>query len=765
MADLLLLLRDIRTFQFNKVVGLDILLSALANDQSQVAQKITRLLMPSYFPLKVNIKEACSRCVTLVKRSPVAGARFCEFAVSEGAPLESLVELVTVFIRLVLSHDKLDEDQIEGLLAAVSYLCKDIAREQCYKNALKELFANDKVKSLFAAASTGRARSSVFEIVSTVSPDNVVGLLEQCMGLISKCKGLSEDEERQAEVRSAHKLLLSSCAFDDMLEALTMLLQKAVYRCHVKFGTEIPKHNVSSVKRKKPKSAVKISGKWKYASGKKASSFEEDYLIAVGIAWQVKDLLTSEDSRKAMLGSQHLELLFLALKVISEVSILHCMYCDYMDVYPVLAYTALALELTLQNIGISRPSGSGSKKDDRTESTRSSSEAMIDQAMVHLLSCTDELLGGDSGNSSKLSPGSKHDKSNMRQGRGHKVRELQKEASSSNDNGSVCTGQKITSKKVNMLTVVLKFIVDSTALGFLSHIQGSCAKFTTAYVQYVISALGQQSRDSLLVNHNDLKETFIPLKSSFSYAAKLINLCLRDSSEASPPPAEAFDLVNELINLICSVELHMDSGYAARLVVVAKAWLLDLILALGSGCIFYQSRAGGVHFTASDHFKVHFPWWLLILARTELDEISKVNSDEDNGRVSKQEEFPEFKKFMELIIPLLKGNPGILDAVGVVFLTGSVVGLERKDFGLFLGLVHFVCVKLIGADNREWNGLDAMLVSLPDIYPRIEKEIEEQSQEDERQKLLDAKVLLEPVWMHHVFETERFSVMEEDMDS
>lgn len=370
---------------FLQVVGLDILLSALANDQSQVAQKITRLLMPSYFPLKVNIKEACSRCVTLVKRSPVAGARFCEFAVSEGAPLESLVELVTVFIRLVLSHDKLDEDQIEGLLAAVSYLCKDIAREQCYKNALKELFANDKVKSLFAAASTGRARSSVFEIVSTVSPDNVVGLLEQCMGLISKCKGLSEDEERQAEVRSAHKLLLSSCAFDDMLEALTMLLQKAVYRCHVKFGTEIPKHNVSSVKRKKPKSAVKISGKWKYASGNKASSFEEDYSIAVGIAWQVKDLLTSEDSRKAVLGSQHLELLFLALKVISEVSILHCMYCDYMDVYPVLAYTALALELTLQNIGISRPSGSGSKKDDRTESTRSSSEAsFILLAVFHL---------------------------------------------------------------------------------------------------------------------------------------------------------------------------------------------------------------------------------------------------------------------------------------------------------------------------------------------------------------------------------------------
>lgn len=107
-----------------------------------------------------------------------------------------------------------------------------------------------------------------------------------------------------------------------------------------------------------------------------------------------------------------------------------------------------------------------------------------------------------------------------------------------------------------MLTAVLKFIVDSTALGFLSHIRGGCAKFTTAYVQYVISALGQQSRDNLLVNYNDLKETFISLKSSFSYAAKLINLCLRDSSEASPPPAEAFDLSNSYCKFSTYTQAH-----------------------------------------------------------------------------------------------------------------------------------------------------------------------------------------------------------------
>ncbi|KAK1588054.1 hypothetical protein Q3G72_019459 [Acer saccharum] len=349
VADLLLLLRDIRTFQFNKVAGLDVLLSTLANDQSQVAQKITRLLMPTYFPLRINIEEACNRCVTLMKRSPMAGARFCEFVLSEGASLKSLMELFRVLVNLVLSDNKLDTDQIEGFLVGVANLCNSLASESCYLNALKELFTRDKVKCLFAAASTGRARSSIFDIVSIISPNNVVGLLEDCMGLVSNCSGLSEDVERQAEVRSAHKLFLSCNAFNDMFEALTKLLQKVAYRCNVKFGTEIPKQSVCSTKRKKSKSSVKVSAKWKHVSGRKSSSFSKEYSMAVGVAWQMKDLLLSEDSRKAIIGSESLEPSFLALKVISEVSIVQSVNCDYMDAYPVLAYTALALQMTLQN--------------------------------------------------------------------------------------------------------------------------------------------------------------------------------------------------------------------------------------------------------------------------------------------------------------------------------------------------------------------------------------------------------------------------------
>lgn len=348
-------------------MGLDVLLSTLANDQPQVAQKITRLLIPSYFPSKVSTEEACNRCVTLIKRSPLAGAKFCEFAVSEGASLKSLMELVRALVNLVLSHEKLDADQIEGLLAAASYLCNSLVAEPCYNDALKELFSGGKAKCMFAVASTVCAQSSVLNIFSAVCPEDIASLSTECMHLITNCSGISENAELQAEVRSAHKLLLACDAFNDMFEAQTKLLQKTAYRCHVKFGIELPKQRISPGRRKKGGS-VKISAKWKHVSGKTASDFEDDYSIAAGIGWQIKDFLVTEGTRKALLESQSLDLSFLALKVISEVSILQCVFCEYMETSPLLAYTTLALHMTLQNINI-RTNEHCAKKNDRTDSS------------------------------------------------------------------------------------------------------------------------------------------------------------------------------------------------------------------------------------------------------------------------------------------------------------------------------------------------------------------------------------------------------------
>ncbi|KAG5026413.1 hypothetical protein JHK82_022304 [Glycine max] len=303
-VDLLLHLKDVRDFQFNKAVELDVLLSVLTSDQPPVAQKITKLLLPSHFPSKVPIEEACNRCVTLVKRAPMAGARFFQFAILERASKSHLMELVKVFLSLILSPDKLDANQINGFLVATSYVCDSLAYD-------------------------------------------VARLLEECMGVVTNCSGLPEDVDRQIEIRSAHKLLLSLGGFDDLIEALTASLHKVAYRCHIKFGVDMPSHSVSFAKRKKSKSSGKFSIKSKIINRKQ--SFEDDYLVAVGVTWQVRDLLLQEDTRKAILESPSLEMSFVSLKVISEVSIMHCGHHEYIDICPVLAYVAFAVQMTVDN--------------------------------------------------------------------------------------------------------------------------------------------------------------------------------------------------------------------------------------------------------------------------------------------------------------------------------------------------------------------------------------------------------------------------------
>jgi hypothetical protein len=54
---------------------------------------------------------------------------------------------------------------------------------------------------------------------------------------------------------------------------------------------------------------------------------------------------------------------------------MQCMHCEYMDTSPILAYTALALHMTLQNVSInSKYCGT---KNNRTDPSRSHMEASI----------------------------------------------------------------------------------------------------------------------------------------------------------------------------------------------------------------------------------------------------------------------------------------------------------------------------------------------------------------------------------------------------
>lgn len=318
---------------------------------------------------------------------------------------------------------------------------------------------------------------------------------------------------------------------------------------------------------------------------------------------------------------------------------------------------------------------------------------------------------------------------------------------------------KRVSNMVKMLSAVLKFIVDASTMELVSHSQTRCLNFTLEYLEFIISGLRQHSRDHLQFKEDELKETFLCVKSSFTYATKLLNLVLKGSSETSPPQPEAYILSNKLLDLNISVEEHMGSGYAARIVAAAKPWLPDLILGLGSWNILKQSPRKSTRYFGPAHVKSSFPAWPTILAKVELIEIGSEGGDDDTVNSG---EFPAFRKFVGMMIQLLRANHDVLDAVGVIFLTGSIVGLERKDFQLVLGLMHFVCAKLVGHNNREWGELKMMLESLQDIYPQIEREAEEPSNgEDGQQKLQSARELLEPIWMCHIFETGREPMEEE----
>ncbi|KAL6498199.1 hypothetical protein OROGR_028596 [Orobanche gracilis] len=547
LADLLLLLNDIRNFQFHKVVSIDALFSILADDQPIIARKITNLLMPSYFPSKVTDEEACQRFVTLIKRSPTAGARFCEFAAAGGASPRSLMRLLKYLIDLALLSIKLDKEQIEGLLTAASHLCTNLAKDASCLAALKKELSAERLKALFAVASTASAQSSICNIISTTSLDSVGELFEDCMGLITKCSGLSDNIEKQAEVRSAHKVILSCGWFNDMFEALVSLLQRAASGCHLHFGVELGNPNGKSATRMKTRSSLKISSKTKCSKNKKLfntdkNRFLEDYAIAVGVAWQIKELLVSESTGEAILGSESLESTHLALKVISEASFLHCLRRDYLNSYPISAYATLTLHMSLHNLQTD-----GSRDPSQTNNNKNSGKSL-----------------SESVNAREMTPG-----------------ECQ--------SGTSLTEQIRLSNLVKALTAVLKFIVDATTMSLApSHYQERCLNFATENLKFIIANLRELSVTQFQVTEEDRKDIFICLRSSFTYAAKLLTTALK-AHEVLLPQAGGQVLADELFNLFVSVEEFLGYEFAARLIPIVQPWIPDLILALGSGFLLKET--------------------------------------------------------------------------------------------------------------------------------------------------------------------------------
>lgn len=308
---------------------------------------------------------------------------------------------------------------------------------------------------------------------------------------------------------------------------------------------------------------------------------------------------------------------------------------------------------------------------------------------------------------------------------------------------------------VKMLTAILKFMADTTAMCFAPDDHGLFLNYTLKCVQHIVSSLDQLYRNKIQFKEEDKRNMVFCLKSSFTYAAKILNVILTESSESSIILPKAFSLANNLLDLIISTESCMGSGYALRLVAAAKPWLPDVLLALGSTPILKQTDCGEEQSAASEQMKLHFPKWPLIVAKIELFQVNEAEDDE----CTQPEKFSAFNKLLAMLIIFLKKNPRIMDVVGVIFMVSSLVGLEQKEFGLTLGILQFVCLKLFKHDDRDWG--DMMLSSLQEIFPKIERAIAEENDEDQLEKLTCAKELIEPLWMYHLYETGRVNLTDD----
>ncbi|KAM0909062.1 hypothetical protein ACQ4PT_015020 [Festuca glaucescens] len=718
-VDLLLAIRDLRSFQYNKVVGLGTLLSSLADDHPRVAQKITKLLIPSYFPSKLSLKEACARCIALIKRSPAAGARFCEFALSEGSSSRSLVEFIKLAVTLALSPSGLKSEQTDGLIIASAKLIKSLSDEGSSLVGLRECFANAKLKLLFKTAVSDSAQAALLGMVPVVSPDDLRVLHVECMDIVVNAAVSSKQEECQEALLAAHKLVhLSGCS-DEMFEALTNILQSKASCFSEIYGLEPPLCPVASSKRKKGKSLKKTPARSDDVAGNKSSTsiLNNEELAAVGGAsWQINEILKAEEMRATFLQS-YAEIAFSSLKVISQVYIEQCLHFESLDLTPVLAYSSLATHSALQVV-------------DQADIGCSESTT-VNQSLDHLLKCYDKFANGSSTSSTSML--NKNEKSAQHEHLQHGTLE----------ENSV----KGTINVIMLGTSILKFIVDTTTIKLVHDSKVRCVRFASSYTKYAVSAM-KGHHESSSFNGDDLKDILILTRSSFTYAAKLLHLVLASSTESSSPSPleEAFLLANNLLDLVPAVESFTGSRFAIPLVSVVKQWLPVLILGLGCRWLI-----GAENEMANNMWNLgdsDLPLWVVALAKSELLDAEEAREDDQSEQGSEHEDSPSSRKLAEIMVTLLKkGSPRILDSVGGILVSTLQLALQRAQHSVVLGLTRFICARLLGSNSSASEKLQLTCDSLRENFFEIDRHCRDNLVDDEgrRQQLESAKVLIQSV--------------------
>lgn len=292
---------------------------------------------------------------------------------------------------------------------------------------------------------------------------------------------------------------------------------------------------------------------------------------------------------------------------------------------------------------------------------------------------------------------------------------------------------------VKLAAILLRFVADSTVIKLVSNYE-RCLEFTSAYFRFVTSKMEKSSECNSVFTELDLREMFICLKSSITYAARLLQIVLTSSTDTSPPSTLVSNLTNDLFDVIFCIESTLGLKHALNVVMAVKEWIPDMILALGSP--YLPPRQGSQCFVVGNSSECSVPCWLAALAKAQVHDLDEEDETSNEGKTS------PLGYLVDMAIACLKnGHKTILDAVGLLFLKTAEAGLQMENFELFMGLVHFACAKLVGSDYRTWDGLELMSTSIKDLHLIVDNIIQQSAlmDEDNRLKLDKARSLLESV--------------------
>ncbi|MCO5567908.1 hypothetical protein L7F22_021604 [Adiantum nelumboides] len=723
MADMLLALKGIRAISFLKVTSLELLLSALESDKPAVARRLTRLLISTYFPFRVPVIEACNRCVALIKRSPKAGVRFCEWAAAEGVSQSSLLELVRVLVDLVSSPEGLEAEGQEGIFAALNQLCHTLASQKELKFLLGDILTSQKLRTLMSGAATSKSRTFIVQMVSMINPTDVPELFEYCSQIVTNFSKATPSSINCNEARSVHSLMLAWGGFDDLVRTLVELLAL------VSVGNEglgRPFGSAKSGKKKKfeskspwTKSMKKRVSVGKGKKGAEVSRPFDNLQSALVAAWHLENLVEVDETRQKLLAHESLPTLVSGLRNTVHFVLKSCMeipVSDFLKGSPIRAYATLTVHIVLKENAIRKMASAKETQVDRNDSILTVAKELIEwvdisQSFPQLASPVLQM---------------KKQVKRSRNSQAH-CREALTDISNSTPCGASSKGSskaELFLSRVNLLKTTLESLLYFVSLKLVKGgaLHEACLEFTMKLMEWLMSWLKKWEVEEAnnKISGFKVKDILLSLRACASHSGKMLYLTLRNNTEA----LKFADLANCLLEFLVFSESIFGFKGAMSFLAALNPWFPDVLISISSSAEAWISTEvmGNVSFCFDDLVclgnKSLKPWVAsLVLSVSETTSNQQENESsspmaEDDHHIQEDSQAPEeclepaskvdqrnsFSwEILSRISKLLRrGDPLILEGIASLFLWHAAASLSTEDYGAAAGALHIVCQKFMG---------------------------------------------------------------------